>query len=263
MSVKVTVDDHLARQKIGKLLSLTKKSEKEFVKEQTALLCEVVARATPPFVTYKPYSGSMGSLKDRKQGISAVVGDLDRVFSIREEGYINFLRRVCRSETNIDRTFRSKRTRKEYRVKSPLVTTNLTRAKKFYESKRLANGRPSRNTSSNRWQGQAFVTKKMFDTLVKEKVEDLGIAKATFAKAVVKLNPKKRVSKWISKHFAKVNTKVTSNTTKGYSITVKASAKGLQYVTNKIGGFTRRRLQMAQKKLRSDYRRMIKKAKLG
>ena len=262
MAIKLKVDDHLARQKIAKLLQLTKKEEKPFIKEQASLLCEVVVRATPPFVTYRPYKGSMGSLKDKKQGISAVVGDLDRVFSIREEGYINFLRRVCKSETNINRTFRSRKTGSQYQVKSPLVTTNLSRAKKFYESKRLANGRPSRNSSSNRWQGQAFITKSMFNSMVKEKISDLGIAKASFAKAVVKLNPKKKPTKWISQHFGKVNTSVSQKQNKGYSVTVIASAKGLQYVTNKISGFARRRLDMAHRKLKSDYRRMIRKAKL-
>ena len=131
MAVKLKVDDHLARQKIAKLLKLTKKDEKTFVKEQAGLLCEVVARATPPFVQYKPYRGSMGSKKDWRQGKSAIVGDLTGFFSIRDDGYIDWLRKVSKSETNINKTFRSKKTGRNYIVKSPLVTTNLNRAKKF------------------------------------------------------------------------------------------------------------------------------------
>jgi hypothetical protein len=257
MAVKLKVDDHLARQKMKKLLRLTGKSEKTFIREQASLMAETCARATPPFVTYRPFTGSMGSLADKKQGMSAVVKDLNKVFAIRAEGYIRFIIKRFGTENNISGTLRG--SKGEYKIDSPLVTLDLEKAKKFYESKRQASGRPSKGSQADSW-SKAFVTKKMFDTMVKTKFKALGIAKASFAKAVVRLNPKKKASKWISQHFGRVNTTVVEKQGKGYSVVINASAKGLQYVTNKIGGFSQRRMQMAKKKLEGDYRRQIRQS---
>lgn len=252
MAIKLKVDDHLAREKMKKLLRLTGKSQKTFVKEQAGLMAETCARATPPFVSYRPYKGSMGSGADKKQGMSAVLHDLNKVFTIRAEGYINFLIKRFGRETDVKGTLRG--SRGEYSVDSPLVTLDLEKAKKFYESKRQASGRPSKGTQADSW-SKAFVTKEMFDKIVKNKFEALGIAKASFAKAVAQLNPKKKPTKWISRHFSRVNTSIII---KKSSVIITASAKGLQYVTNKINGFSQVRTQMAKKKLESDYRRMIR-----
>lgn len=254
MAVKLKVDDHLARERIKKLLRLTGKSEATFIKEQAGLMAETCARATPPFASYRPFTGSMGSSADKKKGMSAVLHDLNKVFTIRAEGYINFLIRRFGKETDVKGTLRG--SKGEYSVDSPLVTLNLDKAKKFYESKRLASGRPSKGTQADSW-AKAFVTKKMFDKMVKDKFEALGIAKASFAKAVVQLSPKKKATKWISRHFGRVNTSVMI---KKSSVVITASAKGLQYVTNKIGYFSQKRTEMAKKKLEGDYRRMIRKS---
>lgn len=254
MAVKLKVDDHLAREKMKKLLRLTGKSQATFVKEQAGLMAETCARATPPFVSYRPYKGSMGSGADKKQGMSAVIKDLNKVFTIRAEGYIKFLIKRFGTETDVKGKLRG--SRGEYSVDSPLVTLNIDKAKKFYEGKRQASGRPSKGTQADSW-SKAFVTKKMFDKMIKDKFEALGIAKASFAKAVVQLNPKKKATKWISRHFTRVNTSVII---KKSSVVIRASAKGLQYVTNKVNGFAQVRTQMAKKKLEGDYRRMIRKS---
>ena len=257
MAVKLKVDDHLARERMKKLLRLTGKSQATFVKEQAGLMAETCARATPPFVSYRPYKGSMGSGADKKQGMSAVLHDLNKVFTIRAEGYINFLIKRFGKETDVKGKLRGNRG--EYSVDSPLVTLNLNKAKKFYESKRLANGRPSKGSQADSW-AKAFVSKKVFEEMVKEKIDNLGIAKASFAKAVLKLNPKKKANKWIKKHFSRVNTSVTENSTKGYKIIINASAKGLQYVTNKINYFATKRIQIAEKRLKHQYRKSIRKS---
>ena len=82
MAVKLKVDDHLAREKMKKLLRLTGKSEKTFIREQASLMAETCARATPPFASYRPFTGSMGSGADKKQGMSAVLKDLNKVFEV-------------------------------------------------------------------------------------------------------------------------------------------------------------------------------------
>ena len=58
----------------------------------------------------------------------------------------------------------------------------------------MANGRPTFSNSGNRWKGEAFISKEIFDRILKDKIDNLGIAKASFAKAVLKLNPKKRLT---------------------------------------------------------------------
>ncbi len=257
MTVKLKVDDHLAREKMKRLLRLTGKSEKTFIREQASLMAETCARATPPFINYRPYTGSMGSKNDWRQGVSAVVGDLNKVFSIREEGYIRFLINRFGSENNLKGRLRN--SKGEYDIDTPLATLDLEKAKRFYESKRLANGRPSKGSMADSW-SKAFISKNMFDDIVKAKSKALGIAKASFAKAVIHLNPKKKAPKWINMHFARVNTVVNEKKTRGYSVTITASAKGLQYVTNKVAGFAQRRTQMAEKKLKADYRRMIRQS---
>jgi hypothetical protein len=257
MAVKLKVDDSLARERMKKLLRLTGKSERTFIREQAGLMAETCARATPPFVSYRPYKGSMGSGADKKQGMSAVIKDLNKVFSIREDGYINFLIKRFGRETDLKGTLRG--SKGEYSVDSPLVTLDLDKAKKFYESKRQASGRPSKGTQADSW-SKAFVSKKMFDKMVKDKFLALGMAKASFAKAVVQLNPKKKATKWISRHFGRVNTSIVEKKARGYSVVINASAKGLQYVTNKINGFSQVRMQMAKKKLEGDYRRQIRKS---
>lgn len=258
MAVKVKVDSNLLKVKIRKLLRQTKKTEKEFVKEQASLLAETIVRATPPFVNYRPFKGSMGTMADFKQGRSAVIGDMLRIFAIRSEGFIRYLLKRFKTETNIKGTIHG--SRGAFEIESPLVTLNTAKARQFYESKRLANGRPTKQNSGNRWKGEAFISKKIFDRIVKDKIENLGIAKASFAKAVVKLNPKKRANKWIKKHFSRVNTSVVHSATKGYKITINASAKGLQYVTNKINYFATKRIQIAEKRLKHQYRKSIRKS---
>jgi len=257
MAIRVKVDTNLLKVKIRKLLRQTKKTEKEFVKEQAGLMAETIVRATPPFVTYKPFSGSMGTRADLMQGKSAVLKDMSSIFSIREEGYIRHLNKRFKGETNIKGTLTG--SKGEYNIDSPLVTLNTAKARAFYESKRKANGRPSKSTTTNSW-SKAFVSKKVFDNIFKDKFKALGIAKASFAKAVVKLNPKKKAGKWIKEHFGRVNTTITEKQKKGYSITINAKAKGLQYVTNKIQGFAKIRVSMAQKRLRTQYRKMIRKS---
>ena len=257
MAVRVKVDSNLLKVKIRKLLRKTKKTEKEFVREQASLMAETIARATPPFLTYRPFRGSMGTLNDFKKGRSAVLHDLNKVFSIRSDRYIAFLIKRFGRENDVKGKLRGNRG--EYSVDSPLVTLNLNKAKKFYESKRLANGRPSKGSQADSW-AKAFVSKKVFDQIVKDKIDNLGIAKASFAKAVLKLNPKKKANKWIKKHFSRVNTSVIENSTKGYKITINASAKGLQYVTNKINYFAKKRIIIAEKRLKHQYRKTIRKS---
>lgn len=258
MAVKVKVDSNLLKVKIRKLLRKTKKTEKEFVKEQASLMAETIVRATPPFVNYRPFKGSMGTLADFKKGRSAVIADMLRVFSIRSEGFIKYLLRRFKTEDNIKGTIHG--SRGAFEIESPLVTLNTAKARRFYESKRLANGRPTFNNSGNRWKGEAFISKEIFDRILKDKIDNLGIAKASFAKAVLKLNPKKKANKWIKKHFNRVNTSVIENSTKGYKITINASAKGLQYVTNKINYFAFKRIQIAEKRLKHQYRKTIRKS---
>lgn len=258
MGVKVKVDTNLLKVKIRTLLAKTKKTEKEFVREQASLMAETIVRATPPFVNYTPFKGSMGTKADFKKGRSAVIGDMLRVFTIRDEFFIKYLLKRFKREENIKGYIHTARGKLE--IESPLVTLNTAKARKFYESKRLANGRPTFKNSGNRWKGEAIVSKKIFDTILKDKIYNLGIAKASFAKAVVKLNPKKRVNKWIKEHFGKVNTSITEKKTKGYSVVIQAKAKGLQYVTNKINGFAKFRIVLAEKRLRMQYRKMIRKS---
>lgn len=258
MAIKVKVDSNLLKVKIRKLLRQTKKSEKEFVKEQAALMAETIVRATPPFVTYTPFKGSMGTLADFKQGRSAVIGDMLRVFGIRSEGFIRYLLKRFKRESNIKGTIHG--ARGAFEIDTPLVTLNTAKARQFYEKQRLANGRPTFSNSGNRWQGEAFVTKKIFDTILKDKINNLGIAKAAFARAVVKLNPKKRVNKWIKKHLGRVNTMISETQGKGYKVIIKASARGLQYVTNKINFFAKKRIRMAEKRLKTQYRKIARKS---
>lgn len=258
MAVKVKVDSNLLKVKIRKLLRQTKKTEKEFVKEQASLMAETIVRATPPFVSYTPFRGSMGTLADFRKGRSAVIADMLRVFAIRSEGFIKFLLKRFKSETFIKGTIHG--SRGAFEIESPLVTLNTAKARKFYESKRLANGRPTFSNSGNRWKGEAFISKEIFDRILKDKIDNLGIAKASFAKAVLKLNPKKKANKWIKKHFSRVNTSVIENSTKGYKVTINASAKGLQYVTNKINYFATKRIQIAEKRLKHQYRKSIRKS---
>lgn len=258
MAIKVKVDSNVLKVKIRTLLRKTKKSEKEFVKEQAGLMAETIVRATPPFVTYTPFKGSMGTKADFKKGRSAVIGDMLRVFTIRDEFFIKYLLRRFKREDNIRGYIQT--ARGKLQIESPLVTLNTAKARKFYESKRLANGRPTFSNSGNRWKGEAIVSKKIFDRILKDKIDNLGIAKASFAKAVLKLNPKKRVNKWIKQHLARVNTTITEQKTKGYKVVIKASAKGLQYVTNKINYFATVRVKKAQKRLQTQYRKMIRQS---
>lgn len=257
MGVKVKVDTNLLKVKIRTLLAKTKKTEKEFVREQASLMAETIVRATPPFVNYTPFKGSMGTKADLMQGKSALLKDMSSVLAIRDESYIRFLNKRFKSETNIKGTLSG--SKGKYTINSPLVTLNTAKARKYYESKRMAGGRPSKNVSTDKW-SKAFVSKKVFDAIYKDKFYSLGIAKASFAKAVVKLNPKKRVNKWIKEHFSKVNTSITEKRTKGYSVVIQAKAKGLQYVTNKINGFAKFRIVLAEKRLRMQYRKMIRKS---
>ena len=265
MSIKLTVDDHLLREKTKRLLKKTGKTEQEFVKEQAALLAQMLAKITPPYaagqLSYTKGS-KYGSAKDKKQGESAIIQDMNRAFRVRDPGFLKFLIKRAGRSTDLDLTLR-KKSGESYQIRAHAIElTNESAALKHLRRHRNNRGRIPQSYQSPRWTNPQtmWIPPALFKKVLAAAKNNVGIAKAAHAKAADKLGAKVKPPKWISRHHGKVNTRITTTEAKGYRVSVHASAAGLQHTIPKIIRATQLRAQLALKTLERQHRYDIKKS---
>ena len=209
-----SVDDTLFRAQAKKLVKQLKLDETKFVRDQAAILAANFASITPPFVKYSKPNLNYGTKKDIAQGIEAVNGGFFQIvkFISADQGW------------------------KDKNIKAAILRGDMAyledRLKHFKRSKKrnmkVRQYSDNRRNKQRNERGRTYRNATPFSTINKEDgirglnraVSRVGMAKAVFAKAAVRLGRKKPIED-IKRHFGKVNAKVfvTKNpSTAGFTV---------------------------------------------
>lgn len=241
MAKSFTVDDTLFRAQAKKLVQKLQLNEPKFLKEEAGLLAQLFAKITPPFKSFPKLSGapSYTTSGAQKQGANRVKADFNR--AIKRMGTI----RKWKS-TRIRDAIRSGDTEKLTAILRNMRNSNKHNLEVFrYRDglrKRNNRGRVPRNIKPI-----VGITDQDVNRGMKSAVNNVGIAKAAFAKAAVRLGRKKPPA-WIAKHFSKVNTSVFFKKSPT-SVKFVATAAGIQVTSSRIKSAERFRLRAMVKKL--------------
>lgn len=233
-SKPIELDDSLFQHKIRKLAKKWKVDEKEFIREQGAFFIRDLTKFVPPYQVFPTGRGtSIGTAKDKKAGELAIEYDLRKIFYvIKSKGYFTSLqKRFGRNPVFIGKDQIGVGT-----------ADDLFTMQKFHNNNRKpSNGR----TRQLRQFEKLVVSQTMFKKYLAKEKADVGIAKASMAKAMLRLNPKAKVGVWIRKQM---------NKSTGYGTVIKmngswtAVSKAVAYGLQHVGGKTIRIVQKGRLK---------------
>ena len=228
MAKNFSVDSTLFKAKAKKLIKQLKLDENKVVREQAGMFAQTLAKITPPFKKFPKFKGlsyaTSGALgvgqRAARAGFYSAVKRMGTVKNWKDEGMKDAIRRG-------DTAYIQKRL--EYMKKS--VKHNLRvrdYSDKLRNSQRNNRGRVNRGT-----QPIVMLTNADVNAGLKRAMGNVGIAKASFALAALRLGRPAPKGTWISRHFSKVNTpiKISKNPTR---VTFTAKAKGLDVVIRKL-----------------------------
>lgn len=233
------IEDAVAQHKLRKLLKLARVDEKEFIRDQGALLARDMAKATPPFASgvIRLTRQTMGTTADKKQGEAALWRDLLKLFSPQEAGVIKWAKRVFKG-------------RQIYRGKKQTgagVITSIEEIGSFHRKNQISRGRTRSLKQANKF----WVPEKTLKRYFNREKKRVGRAKASFARAMVDINPKQKVPVWIKRNFSSGDGKGNVTTTgKGTKATVEAHAPGADRVTDNLPYLIRFRVKAMEKRLK-------------
>ena len=248
MTKTFTVDDALFRMQAKKLIRKLKIEEHKFIKEEAGLLAQLFAKVTPPFKSFPKMSGRPNYTTSgaQKQGALAVKTDFNRAIkrmgnirdwkskSIREaikNGDIERLKAILRNMRNSNK----------HNLDVEKYTENLR------NRQRNKRGRVGRNIKP-----VVAIQNSDINKGLRAAVNNLGIAKATFAKVAVSLG-RPNPPRWIARHFNKINPTVSVQKSPA-RVRFVVSAKGLDVASRRIQSVERFRLKAMVQKLE----RMVK-----
>lgn len=267
-----SVDDTLYRAQAKKLVKQLKLDETKFVKEQAALYCVLMSKVTPPFIGGKfpelkgaaSYQGGKAKATE-EAGKRAIKKDLGNIFRIREKGYLQFLHETTGRLSNIKQILRTKKGRPYVIDVDEINYTSVAKALAFHRRKRLSTGRTPTykgDKGIGRWKSRdvMWVTQEIWSAVFQKLSDNVGLSKAAFASAAVKLGAKKKPPRYIKKHLSKVGTLVSVQTTPKTVVSITASAPGLNHalrVESKVRNF---RMVAMVKRLKHIVRTEAKKA---
>ena len=234
-----TLDDAIFQKKIRDLAKRVGVDEKDFVREQGALLLRDIAKYVPPYQSFPTGRGtSIGSAKDKKQGELAIEYDLRKIFFMPDNRVFQWAQR----------TFPMGEIYKGRKVIGAGVINSISEMRKFHNANRKrSNGR----TRSLRSFQQMWVTSANFNKYLKAEKLRVGIAKASVAKGMIRLNPAAKIPAWVRRNLG--NASGNARMTKlggGWNAIFSASAFGLQHVQQKTMSIIKRaRLKAMEKRL--------------
>ena len=234
-----TLDDAIFQKKIRDLAKRVGVDEKDFVREQGALLLRDIAKYVPPYKSFPTGRGtSIGSAKDKKQGELAIEYDLRKIFFMPDNRVLQWAQR----------TFPMGEIYKGRKVIGAGVINSISEMRKFHNANRKrSNGR----TRSLRSFQQMWVTPANFNKYLRAEKLRVGIAKASVAKGMIRLNPAAKIPAWVRRNLgnASGNAKMTK-LGGGWNAIFSASAFGLQHVQQKTMLIIKRaRLKAMEKRL--------------
>lgn len=254
MPKNFTVDATLFKVKAKKLVKQLKLDEPTVVREQAGLLAQLLAKVTPPFKSFPKMSGkpsyttggAMGvGKKAVRAGFYSAVKRMGTVSNWTDKG----MRKAIRSGDTAYIQARLEHMKKsnKHGLKVRDYSDNLR------EKQRNTRGRVNRGT-----QPIVMLQNKDVNAGLKRAMDNVGIAKASFALAALRLGRPKAPA-WIAKHFGKVNTPV-SVTRNPARVKFTSNAKGLDVTTRRLKAVERFRMVAMVKHLEALVRANAKKA---
>tara|TARA_R110001606_G_scaffold377185_1_gene536127 strand:- start:69 stop:848 length:780 start_codon:yes stop_codon:yes gene_type:complete len=254
MPKNFTVDATLFKVKAKKLVKQLKLDENKVVREQAGLLAQLLSKVTPPFKSFPKMSGkpsyttggAMGvGKKAVRAGFYSAVKRMGTVSNWTDKG----MRKAIRSGDTAYIQARLEHMKKsnKHGLKVRDYSDNLR------ERQRNTRGRVNRGT-----QPIVMLQNKDVNAGLKRAMDNVGIAKASFALAALRLGRPKAPA-WIAKHFAKVNTPV-SVTRNPARVKFTSNAKGLDVTTRRLKAVERFRMVAMVKHLEALVRADAKKA---
>ena len=254
MPKNFTVDATLFKVKAKKLVKQLKLDEPTVVREQAGLLAQLLSKVTPPFKSFPKMSGkasyttggAMGvGKKAVRAGFYSAVKRMGTVSNWTDKG----MRKAIRSGDTAYIQARLEHMKKsnKHGLKVRDYSDNLR------ERQRNTRGRVNRGT-----QPIVMLQNKDVNAGLKRAMNNVGIAKASFALAALRLGRPKAPA-WIAKHFAKVNTPV-SVTRNPARVKFTSNAKGLDVTTRRLKAVERFRMVAMVKRLEKLVKADAKKA---
>jgi len=254
MPKNFSVDATLFKVKAKKLVKQLKLDEPTVVREQAGLLAQLLAKVTPPFKSFPKMSGkpsyttggAMGvGKKAVRAGFYSAVKRMGTVSNWTDKG----MRKAIRSGDTAYIQARLEHMKKsnKHGLKVRDYSDNLR------ERQRNTRGRVNRGT-----QPIVMLQNKDVNAGLKRAMDNVGIAKASFALAALRLGRPKAPA-WIAKHFGKVNTPV-SVTRNPARVKFTSNAKGLDVTTRRLKAVERFRMVAMVKHLEALVRADAKKA---
>jgi hypothetical protein len=216
----IQIDDSVFQHKIRKLVKKFDVDEKEFIREQGALFLNDIGRFVPPYKTF-PFgkSRTMGKSQDKKAGQLAIEYDLNKIFFVPEASVFTWA----------EKAFSRGQIYKGKKVIGAGTMNSIDEMRRFHNSQRKPiNGR----TRSLKGFQQMWVSPNMFKTYLTKEIADVGIAKASIAKAILQLNPAAKIPSWIAKQISKATGNARMAKLDGsWSAVFNARAYGLHHVS--------------------------------
>ena len=247
----IQLDDSVFQHKVRKLAKKWKIDEKEFVKQQGVLLQKTLGAYVPPYKTFPSGKNlSFGTKADEIAGKLAIQYDLNKLFFVPNTATFEWAKK----------TFGTREIRKGKKVIGAGVIDSIGQMRKFHNfNRKPSNGR----TRSLRGFQQMWASQDMFDTYVFMVQRDVGIAKASIAKGILRLNP---ITRGINKAWLKQIPKATGTgrmvKLKGsWNAIFQAKAYGLQHLSQGIINFVMRgRISKMESALKKQFKETSKKS---
>ena len=249
-----TVDQTLFRAQAQKLVRQLKLDEPTVVREQAGLFAQLLSKLTPPFKSFPKMSGTPTYTTGGAQGAGAnavkagffsAVKRMGTVSNWKDKGMKAAIRRG--DTAYIEQRLKHMKGSTKHGLKVHKYSDNLR------NKQRNTRGHVNSGT-------QPFVGLQNADVNrgLKRAVGNVGIAKASFALAAVRLG-RKSAPKWISRHFQKVNTPVQVSRNPA-RVRFTSSAKGLDVTMRRLKAAERFRMVAMVKRLESLVKADAKKA---
>lgn len=237
------VDDTLFRARAKRLVRELKIDEPIFVREQAGLLAQLLAKLTPPFKSFPKMSGKPSYTTGGAQGQGAKAVRAGFFQAVQRVGSANSW-----NDKRIRKAIRAGDTAELTRLFAHMKNSNKRGLKVLpYSDAKRNQQRDFRGRVHPSTQPFIGVSTKDVNAGLKRALNNVGIAKASFALAALRLG-RPGAPKWIARHFGKLNSpvRITQNPARA---SFSATAAGLDAVARRLKSAERFRMNAMIKRL--------------
>lgn len=256
MAGSIKIDDALFESKIRRMLRELGKDEGEFIQEQGKAMASNLMNGIPPFESpQKIIKTTNPNKRDLAVGKKAIADDLRRCMEPRPRGFVEFLMRRFGGQPG-DYQLR-KSGGEVYNVRYDAISTSISEAEAWHQRQRSPRtGRVKRNAL------KMIVPYDVYEEVGRNLMDNVGMAKASAAKAVVQLGGK-NPPKWIKQHMAMAKGSARFQRRKSRPrVTITLSTHALSALRGRLPFLQRFRSIAMEKRLKFLLRKAVNKSKL-